>query len=59
MMYLTYSALNPSTQAGNQNQVSEQLIIRYRAYQAVCEKYKDEIAAIRKYFPNWKPTFNY
>lgn len=58
-MYLAYSALDPSTQAGQQNQISEQLLIRYQAYLAVCEKRKSEIAAIRKYLPDWKPNFNY
>jgi len=58
-MYLAYSALDPSQQTGNQIQLSNQLIIRYQAYQAVCEKYQHEIAAIRKYLPNWKPNFNY
>ena len=58
MMYLAYSALDVSIQPGQQNQISEQLIIRYQAYRAACEKYADEIAAIRKYFPNWNPTFN-
>jgi len=58
-MYLAFSALQSSSQTGNQNQLSKQLIIRYQAYQAVCEKYQHEIAAIRKYLPNWKPNFNY
>ena len=58
-MYLAYSAFDNSKTSGTQNQVSNQLIIRYQAYQAVCEKYQHEIAAIRKHLPNWKPKFNY
>lgn len=27
------------------------------AYHAVCSKYSDEIRAIQKYFPGWKPLF--
>ena len=53
-MHLAYSALNPASQG-----INHQIIMRLKAYQAVCEKYKHEIAAIRRYLPNWSPAFNY
>ena len=35
----------------------EQLRLRYEAYQAVCKKYRNEIADIQKYLPGWTPSF--
>jgi len=56
-MYLIYSALQSPVKpdAGtNQNEK----YTRYKAYRAVCDKYRHEIAAIQKYFPDWKPRFD-
>lgn len=58
-MYLIYSALqhpvSPNTDDLNHQQEKQ---LRYEAYRAICEKYKQEITAIQKYFPNWKPRFD-
>ncbi|WP_245128505.1 hypothetical protein [Mucilaginibacter straminoryzae] len=29
------------------------------AYYQICRKYEQEIEAIRRYFPNWQPPFNF
>lgn len=29
-----------------------------KAYSDICEKYKDKIAFIQRYYPNWQPSFN-
>jgi hypothetical protein len=58
-MHLAYSALNPASQQQTPNATNSTIIIRLKAYQAVCEKYKREIIAIQKYLPNWAPSFNY
>ncbi len=57
-MYLIYSALRqPATpDVAKLNNPTEKLV-RYKAYREVCEKYRHEITAIQKYFPNWKPRF--
>jgi hypothetical protein len=55
-MHLAYSAFNTIAQT---NTVNSTIIIRLKAYQAICEKYKREIVAIQKYLPNWAPAFNY
>lgn len=55
-MHLAYSAFTATSQT-NTNTVNSTIIIRLKAYQAICEKYKREIAAIQKYLPNWVPTF--
>lgn len=58
-MHLVYSALKPNNKDDfsiSDQQTSEKML-RYSAYLAVCEKYCREIAAIRKYFPNWSPEF--
>jgi len=58
-MHIAYSALGTTQQTGISNTINNTIIIRLKAYQAVCEKYKREIAAIQKYLPNWSPAFNY
>lgn len=58
-MYLAYSRFqNSQTQSPKkaQKKVSDN---RLAAYQAVCAKYENEIAAVRKYIPGWQPKFNY
>jgi hypothetical protein len=59
-MYIAYSALKKSKQQTPHNNQTEdeQLKLRYKAYQAVCTKYSNEIADIQKYFPGWIPSFN-
>jgi hypothetical protein len=61
-MRLVYSALQDtgsnSKAPSNQNKpVSRKLRLRYRGYQAACQKYEQEIAAIQQYLPGWKPAF--
>ncbi|MFD0749671.1 hypothetical protein ACFQZS_05930 [Mucilaginibacter calamicampi] len=58
-MYLIYSALqHPVTPDTEEQTTPNEKHLRYNAYKAVCEKYRHEIAAIQKYFPNWKPRFD-
>ncbi len=61
-MYLAYSALsaNADLKPTAQNFPAEpenESVLRYMAYQETCNKFKDEIAAIRKYIPGWMPAF--
>jgi hypothetical protein len=61
-MYLAYSAIdiNPISrpQTGEQHEpVNNEIALRYQAYQNVCDKYSNEIAAIQKYLPGWMPKF--
>ncbi|HEY9194969.1 MAG TPA: hypothetical protein VIM77_01845 [Mucilaginibacter sp.] len=62
MMYIAYSAIRQST-AGNSNETTgntddlPEAVLRYRGYQAACEKLNDEIEAIRQYLPGWTPAF--
>jgi hypothetical protein len=58
-MHLAYSAIKPESDNGRtrmEKPVGEALL-RYLAYLETCEKYSDQIAAIRKYFPGWAPQF--
>lgn len=54
-MFLAYSAWELQEEGVQKSTVDnkEQIQLRREAYQTVCSKYKDEIAAIRKYIPNW------
>jgi hypothetical protein len=56
-MYLAYSAFN-ITNNGNrkEQQLDNDLTLRYHAYLAACQKYQREIVEIRKYFPGWAPN---
>jgi hypothetical protein len=59
-MYIAYSALQAASQHDVPNQAEPQnneLLIRYQAYQNVCQKYHLEIAAIQQYLPGWTPAF--
>ncbi len=56
-MYLIYSALQHEVKPNTDAQQHNEKQLRYEAYQAVCEKYRHEIAEIQKYLPNWKPRF--
>ncbi len=59
-MHLAHSALQDTIkQISPVNTMEEEhLNIRFRAYQAVCNKYNREIAAIQKYIPGWVPVFS-
>lgn len=59
-MHLAYSSFrnickNDQSNKTSFNKKARQL--RYQGYQAACEKYQDEIAAIQQYLPGWKPQF--
>jgi hypothetical protein len=59
-MYIAYSALpnlNRQTEHQRHEEPENNLLIRYRAYVATCEKYHLEITAIQKYIPGWQPAF--
>jgi len=56
-MHIAYSALRPGSTKNRTKPANKQLLERYNAYQAVCQKYGDEIAAIQKYLPGWTPPF--
>ncbi|MDF2433216.1 MAG: hypothetical protein JWP44_2847 [Mucilaginibacter sp.] len=57
-MYLAYSALNSTdNQQQQQNEPTNELMLRYQAYQTTCSKYHREIAAIQQYLPGWMPKF--
>ena len=60
-MRLVYSALQNINQPQKTHTTSAATIlsIRYKAYQATCQKYDREIVAIQKYLPGWTPAFNY
>ncbi|MEO3408037.1 hypothetical protein AAFN85_29235 [Mucilaginibacter sp. CAU 1740] len=62
-MYIAFSALGQQSinEAGQINaEVLEdnEAVLRFKAYQAACDKYRDEIRAIQKYMPGWIPAFN-
>jgi len=58
-MHLIYSALrHPARPDDDKLTDLPEKHLRYKAYKNVCEKYRQEIAAIQKYFPNWKPRFD-
>jgi hypothetical protein len=63
-MHLAYSALQQTTVSENQQYAGIKLenhqhepLLRYRAYEAACQKYSEEITAIQKYIPGWMPAF--
>lgn len=61
-MHLAHSALAIITKTQisvPQNQANHDLAVRYQAYQASCDKFSREIAAIQKYIPGWMPKFSY
>ena len=58
-MHLVYSAPQSKKEL-NSDRIDEhtgEKALRYMAYLETCEKYRSEIAAIRKYFPGWTPEF--
>ena len=58
-MHLAYSVISASKHHphNNSNENENERLIRYQAYQATCDKYHREIAAIQKYLPGWMPKF--
>jgi hypothetical protein len=61
-MHLAYSALstiaNLHSSTDNQDEQNDnEIMLRYLAYQTVCNKYSQEIASIQKYMPDWMPQF--
>jgi len=61
-MYLAYSTINANSNSqqqsiAEQRQPDTDLMLRYQAYQTVCNKFSREIAAIQKYIPGWVPKF--
>jgi len=60
-MHIAYSALSQLIDEPKTNKPREEnnITIRYNAYLATCEKFHQEITAIRQYLPNWQPAFNY
>jgi hypothetical protein len=63
-MHLVYSALQQTAVFENQHYIEMEIeneqyepLLRYRAYEAACQKHTKEIAAIQKYMPGWMPTF--
>jgi hypothetical protein len=59
-MHLAYSAISPNNDNQRQkiqSQPHNEILLRYQAYQAACNKYSREIAAIQKCIPGWAPQF--
>ncbi|MCQ6958793.1 hypothetical protein [Mucilaginibacter aquariorum] len=56
-MHIVYSALRTQLKNGKAQPINQELTERYEAYQATCNKYREEIAAIQKYMPGWAPPF--
>ncbi|MES2107903.1 MAG: hypothetical protein V4577_04100 [Bacteroidota bacterium] len=55
-MHLAYSAISQTNNNRHQMQTDNEQLLRYKAYQQTCEKYRHEIAAIQKYMPGWLPS---
>jgi hypothetical protein len=64
MMHIVHSVFsetayqNQAIALADAQQADAELAIRFIAYQEICSKYQDEITAIRKYMPGWKPRFS-
>lgn len=59
-MYVAYSALSAATDTQVNNQqpkLENERLLRYKAYQATCQKLSAQIAAVQKYIPGWMPEF--
>jgi hypothetical protein len=58
-MYIAYSAIKDATTPIPVNQTTDnyQYSLRLEAYQATCDKFCKEIAAIQKYIPGWVPAY--
>jgi hypothetical protein len=61
-MYVAYSAIRASdtnelSAMNEQAPMTYEIMLRYEAYQTVCNKLSREIEAIQKYNPGWMPKF--
>ena len=58
-MHIAYTALQESKPRPTHGSVTDdnQLLIRLKAYYAVCDKYSKEITTIQKHLPGWVPPF--
>ena len=58
-MHLIYSALRDIDETNGKNQPKDnsEIQLRYEAYTEVCQKHRQYISDIQKYFPNWMPPF--
>jgi hypothetical protein len=62
-MHLAYSAINTiaanlhSSNDDQDEQNDNEIMLRYLAYQTICDKYSHEIASIQRYIPDWMPGF--
>jgi len=63
-MYIAYSALRHQpaakarpTETENSGTLTPELLLRYEAFQNICNKYRREIADIQKFLPEWQPKF--
>jgi len=58
-MYIAHSAIQDITPQlpADKNTDRQQHSIRLKAYQATCNKFYQEIAAIQKYIPGWVPAY--
>ena len=61
-MYLAYSAMsainNQPQSMEAEEHINHEIALRYKAYQATCNKFSREIAAIQQYMPGWMPKFS-
>jgi hypothetical protein len=62
-MYVAYSAIrasetNKRLAINEQAPLTHEMLLRYEAYQTVCNKLSREIEAIQKYNPGWLPRFS-
>ncbi|MCJ8208676.1 hypothetical protein MUY27_03085 [Mucilaginibacter sp. RS28] len=62
-MHLAYRSTNHQQQENTiPMETIENETVRHNgleAYYQICRKYEQEIEAIRRYFPNWQPPFNF
>jgi hypothetical protein len=54
IMHLIYSALRSTD---NPSEKKCEIQLRYQAYLSACDKRKNHIKEIRRYFPDWMPPF--
>ena len=56
-MHLIYSALRDLDQTSDKHfsKDNSEIQLRYRAYAEACNKHRQHITEIQKYFPNWMP----
>lgn len=57
-MHIAHSALRNTIKTGQPQLSNPEMQHRIAAYQAACNKYRQEIADIQKYLPGWMPAFD-